>query len=65
MFVLKKNRGLRLCVNYRELNKIIIKNYYFFPLIIKILNRFNGVKYFIKLDFKDIYYRIRIKRGNK
>ena len=33
LFVLKKNRKLQLCVNYRELNNIIVKNSYLLSLI--------------------------------
>ncbi len=36
--MLKKNDKLRLCVNYRDLNAITIKNYYLLFLIIKTLN---------------------------
>jgi hypothetical protein len=47
---------LKLCVNYRNFNKIIIKNRYLLLLINKILNRLNDVKFFIKLNLKNIYY---------
>ena len=60
LFVFKKNENLRLCVNYRSLNVVIIKNKCFFLLIEKTLNRLMSVVYFTKLDFKNIYYRIRI-----
>jgi hypothetical protein len=39
LFILKKDRGLRLCVDYRGLNKIIIKNRHPLPLINKTLDR--------------------------
>ena len=61
----KKNNIFRFCVDYRALNAIIIKNRYFLPLIEEILDRFMGAKIFIKLDLKNIYYRIRIKSGDK
>ncbi len=57
----KKNDKLRLCVNYRDLNAITIKNYYSLFLIIETLNRLNEYKYFIKLNLKNAYHRIRIK----
>ncbi len=57
----KKNNKLRLCVNYRDLNAITIKNRYSLFLIIKTLNRLNDLKYFIKLNLKNVYHRIRIK----
>ena len=40
---LKKNGGLRFCVDYRRLNKITVKPRHFFPLINEILDRFNGL----------------------
>jgi len=57
----KKNDKLRLCVNYRDLNAITIKNYHSLFLIIETLNRLNGSKCFIKLNLKNVYHRIRIK----
>ena len=39
MFILKKNGKLRLIINYRQLNEIIIKDRTLLPLIIKIKNR--------------------------
>jgi len=65
LFVLKLNSELRLCVNYRNLNAIIIKNRYLLLLIIKTLNRLCETKRFIVLNLKNVYYRIRIKPNNK
>ena len=42
-----------------------IKNRYSLLLISKTLDRLNGIKKFTKLDLKDIYYRIRIYKGNE
>jgi hypothetical protein len=49
---IKKNKNLRLYVNYRDLNKIIIKNRYPLLLIGKTLNRLNGAAIYTKLDLK-------------
>ena len=65
LFVQKKDGGLRLCVDYRALNKLTTKNRYPLPLIPEILDRLSGAKYFTKLDLKDAYYRIRIKAGDE
>ena len=64
LFVLKKDRGLRLCVNYYNLNKITIKNRHPLPLINKTLDRLIEAVQFTKLNFKDIYYQIRIRESN-
>ena len=63
--MLKKNNELRLCVDYRGLNAIIIKNCYFFSLISETLNRLCESKIFIKLNLKNVYYKLHIKIDNK
>ncbi|RMZ75256.1 hypothetical protein DV738_g5567, partial [Chaetothyriales sp. CBS 135597] len=65
LFIPKKDRSLRLCVNYRGLNKITKKNQYPLPLISKTLNCLIGAKRFTKLDLKDTYHQIRIQEGNE
>ena len=56
LFVLKKDGGLCLCVDYRGLNRIIIKNRYLLPLILEILDCLSRAKYFSKVNVKDVYY---------
>ena len=65
LFVPKKDGGLRLCVDYRGLNAVTIKNRHPLPLITETLDRLCGAKRFSKLDLKDAYHRIRIKRGDE
>jgi hypothetical protein len=50
LFVLKADGGLRLCVDYRGLNKVSVKNRYPLPLISEILDRLAGSKVFSKID---------------
>jgi hypothetical protein len=65
LFILKKDRGDRLCVNYRGLNKVTIKNRYPLTLISELLNRLGYAKVFSKLDLRDAYHRLRIKEGDE
>jgi hypothetical protein len=65
LFVFKKNRGLRLYMNYRDFNKITIKNRHSFFLMEEILNRFNGAAVYTKFDLKNIYYKIRIRKRDE
>ena len=64
-FVFKKNDEFRLCVDYRNLNIVIIKNRHSLFLIIETLNRLCNVVLFIKLNFIYVYCFIRIKKKNK
>ena len=65
LFTPKKDGGLRLCVDYRGLNAVTIKNRYPLPLISEIMDRVTRAKYFSKIDLKDAYYRLRIKTGDE
>ena len=65
LFVPKKDNILRLCVDYRALNKFTVKNKYLLPLINKTIDRLANAKIFTKLDLRDAYHRIRIKLGDK
>ena len=56
---------MQLYIDYRRLNKIIIKNWYPLPLVGEPFNRLSYIKIFIKLDFYDVYRRIYIKKRNK
>src|SRR6266536_6323989 len=65
LFILKLDDLLRLYIDYRALNKITTKNRYLFLLINKLIDRLLGVKVYIKLDLRDVYYKIRIKKGDE
>ena len=55
-FVFKKDEKLHLCVNYKCLNTIMIKNCYFLLFITKMLNRLCEIKGFIKLNLLTVYH---------
>jgi hypothetical protein len=65
LFIKKKTSDLRLCVDYRELNAIIVKNRYFFSFINETFDRIVNVKYFIKLDIIAAYNKLRIKKKDE
>jgi hypothetical protein len=65
LFIPKKDGGNRLCVDYRSLNKVTIKNRYLLPLISELLDRLGHAKVFTKLNLRDAYYRLRIKEGDE
>jgi Reverse transcriptase (RNA-dependent DNA polymerase) len=65
IFVPKKDGSLRLCVDYRKLNEITVKNRYPLPLIQELKDQLQKAKWFTKLDVRDAYHRVRIKRGEE
>jgi hypothetical protein len=65
LFVWKPDGSLRLCVNYRGLNAITPKNQYLLPYINKLIDYLVNTKFFTKLDLRDVYHRIRIRKGDK
>ena len=56
LFVKKKDGTDRLCVDYRLLNKKIIRNKYLFSNIIELFEYLKGVRIFFKFDFRMGYY---------
>jgi len=65
MFVKKKDGKLRLCPDYRTLNKVTKKDLHLLPLISEALDGLGGAKYLTKLDIKDTYHNIRIQEGDE
>ena len=65
LFVFKNNDNLKLCVDYKNLNIVFFKNKYSLSFIDETLNRLINVAYFIKLNLKNTYYRIRIRENNE
>jgi hypothetical protein len=65
LFVPKKNGKLRLCVDYRGLNNVTVKNKYPLPLMDPLREQVKGATLFTKFDLRDGYYLIRIKEGDE
>ena len=65
LFDRKSDGSLRLCVNYRGLNNLTIKNRYPLPLIGESLDRLERAKRFTQLDLTSAYHRMRIREGDE
>ena len=61
LFVKKMDGTLRLCIDYKQLNKVTIKNKYPLPRINHLFNQVGGDKIFSKLDLQSGYHYIKIK----
>ena len=56
----KKDGTLRLCVDYRDLNRITVKNRYLLSLISEILDRLSGAERYSVINLRDVYYCIKV-----
>jgi hypothetical protein len=65
LFVHKKDGTLRMCVDYRTLNKATVKNWYPLPRINDLFDRFSGAKVFSRIDLRSGYYQIQIAEGDE
>ena len=61
LFARKKDATLRLCINYRSLNNITVKDKYHLPRIDEMLDNMAGCRFFSKMDLHQGYHQIRIK----
>lgn len=64
-FVGKKDGTLWPCIDYRKLNDITIKNKYPFPLINSAFEHLQGATVFTKLDLRNTYHLVCIRKGDK
>jgi Reverse transcriptase (RNA-dependent DNA polymerase) len=64
LFIHKKEGMLHLCVDYRALNKVTIKNRYPLLRIDELMEKLVGAKYFTKIDLHSGYHQIRVKEDD-
>ena len=61
LFVKKKDGTLRLCVDYKQLNKMTVKNKYLLPMIDDLFDELKGASVFSKIDLRSGFHQLRIK----
>ncbi|GKD41741.1 putative nucleotidyltransferase, ribonuclease H [Tanacetum coccineum] len=61
LFVKKKDGSFCMCIDYRELNKMTIKNHYPLPRIDDLFDQIQGVHYFSKIDLRSTYHQLRVQ----
>ncbi|KAL2923040.1 Transposon Ty3-I Gag-Pol polyprotein [Bienertia sinuspersici] len=65
LFQRKHDGSLRMCIDYRALNKITVKNKYPIPLVADLFDRLGKARYFSKLDLRLGYWQVRIAEGDE
>jgi hypothetical protein len=61
LFVKKKDGSMRLCIDYRELNKVTVRNVYPLPRIDDLFDQLKGARVFSKIDLRSGYHQLKIK----
>ena len=62
LFVKKKDGSMRLCIDYRDLNKVMVRNKYPLPRIDDLFYQLQGACVFSKIDLRSGYHQLRVRR---
>ena len=65
LFQKKQDGSLRMCVDYRALNKVTIRNNYPIPLVADCFDQLSKATVFTKLDLRSGYWQVRIAEGDE
>ncbi|KAI3821409.1 hypothetical protein L1987_08976 [Smallanthus sonchifolius] len=61
LFVKKKDGSMRMCIDYRELNKRTVKNKYPLPRIDDLFDQLQGASWFSKIDLRSGYHQLKVR----
>ena len=64
LFVKKKNKTLRLCIDYRQFNRVTIKNRYPLPRIDNLFDQWRGARVYSKIDLRTGYHQLRVREAD-
>ena len=64
LFMKKKDGSLRLCIDYRQLNRVTIRNQYPLPRIDELFDQLQGSRVYSKLDLRSGYHQLRVQEGD-
>nr|GEY99039.1 putative reverse transcriptase domain-containing protein [Tanacetum cinerariifolium] len=61
LFVKKKDGSFRICIDYRDLNKLNVKNRYLLPRINDLFDQLQGLSVYSKIDLRSVYHQLRVR----
>ena len=61
LFVAKKDGSMRMCIDYRKLNRMTVKNKYPLPRIDDLFDQLRGSSFFSKIDLRSGYQQLRVR----
>nr|GFB55318.1 putative reverse transcriptase domain-containing protein [Tanacetum cinerariifolium] len=61
LFVKKKDGSFQMCIDYRELNKLMVKNRYPLPRIDDLFDQLQGSSVYSKIDLRSDYHQLRVR----
>ena len=64
LFAKKKEKTLRLCIDYRQLNRVTVKNRYPLPRIDDLFDQLRGARVYSKIDLPTGYHQLRVRETN-
>ena len=64
LFDKKKDKTLRLCIDYRQLNRVTIKNWYPLPRIDDLFDQLKGAGVYSKIDLRTGYHQLRVREAD-
>ena len=64
LFSKKKDKTLRLCIDYRQLNRVMIKNRYPLPRINDLFDQLRGARVYSKIDLRTGYHQLKVREAD-
>ena len=64
LFVKKKDESLRLCIDYKQLNRVTIRNQYPLPRIDELFDQLQGSRVYSKIDLRSGYHQLRVQKSD-